>query len=152
MIEGNTMTDRPGTDAVLAAYTAAVWERDLEALLTLYADDTRIFDVFDHWSYDGRDAWRTAIAAWFASMGEERVRVEFDDVRTLGIAGTDAVVTVSALITYREEGGSADDAAANSMTNRLSWVLRRDGDAWVIAHEHTSVPIDGTTFAGTFQR
>jgi ketosteroid isomerase-like protein len=27
------------------------------------------------------------------------------------------------------------------MQNRFTWVLRRDGDAWRVVHEHTSVPV-----------
>ena len=143
------MTAHDDTAArVIEQYTAAVRAQDIEAVLALYAEDARIFDLFDHWTYEGRDAWRSAIGAWFGSIADgQRVRVVFDDVRTVG---SEDVIAVGALITYAE----LDDAGVvgNTMPNRLSWALQRTGDAWLIVHEQTSVPIDGETFKGMFER
>ena len=33
-----------------------------------------------------------------------------------------------------------DGTELRSMNNRLTWILRRDGDGWKIVHEHTSAP------------
>ena len=142
------MTAHDDTAArVIEQYTAAVWAQDIEAVLALYAEDARIFDLFDHWTYEGRDTWRNAIGAWFGSIADgRRVRVSFDDARTVG---SKDVLAVSALISYAE----LDDAGVvgNTMPNRLSWTLQRTGNTWLIVHEHTSVPIDGGTFEGVFE-
>jgi len=37
-------------------------------------------------------------------------------------------------------GLTAEGEELRSMNNRLTWILRRDGHAWKITHEHTSAP------------
>ena len=122
---------------MLVAYAAAVRAKDVDAFVGLYADDVRTFDLWSEWSYDGKDALRAMVSEWFGSLeDDELVAVEFDDVRTQ--AGPD-VGAVSAFTTYAAV--APDGTELRSMNNRLTWVLRRDGDgAWKIAHEHTSAP------------
>ena len=122
---------------MLDSYAAAVRAKDVEAFVGLYADDVRTFDLWNEWSYDGKDALRGMVAEWFGSLEpDEVVAVKFDDVRTQG--GPD-VAAVSAFTTYAAV--STDGEELRSMNNRLTWVLRKDGDGvWKIAHEHTSAP------------
>jgi uncharacterized protein (TIGR02246 family) len=122
-------------EQMLEAYAAAVRAKDVDAFVGLYADDVRSFDLWERWSYDGRDAWRAMVTEWFGSLGDDVVEVEFDEVRTE--AGDD-VAGVSAFTTYR--GISPSGEELRSMNNRLTWVLRRVGDGWKIVHEHTSAP------------
>ncbi|MGZ4407791.1 MAG: YybH family protein [Gaiellaceae bacterium] len=124
-------------DEMLAAYAAAVRARDVEAFLGLYADDVRTFDLWSAWSYEGKDALRAMVSEWFGSLGDDEVvAVEFDEVRKQ--AGED-VAAVSAFTTFRALAPAGEEL--RSMNNRLTWVLRKDGDgAWKIAHEHTSAP------------
>ncbi|MHA7140439.1 MULTISPECIES: YybH family protein [unclassified Arthrobacter] len=139
--------DEESITQVLEQYAAAVFGKDVDALLALYDDDVRVFDLWDVWSHQGADPWRESVAGWFASVGDERVRVDFDDVQTLV---TEDLATVHAIITYRDIG--PDDVEQDSMQNRLTWVLgRRDGD-WKIVHEHTSAPVNGETFKVNLQR
>lgn len=121
---------------MLEAYAAAVRAADVEAFLGLYEDGVRTFDLWSEWSYDGRPALRGMVEEWFGSLGTDTVEVEFDEVRTQG--GND-VGALSAFLTFR--GLSEEGEELRSMNNRLTWVLRKDGDgAWKIAHEHTSAP------------
>jgi uncharacterized protein (TIGR02246 family) len=124
-------------EEILEAYAAAVRAKDADAFLALYADDTRNFDLWSVWSYDGKDALREMVAGWFGSLpDDETVAVEFDDVRT--VPGDD-VGALSAFTTFAAV--APDGTVLRSMNNRLTWVLRKDGDgAWKIAHEHTSAP------------
>jgi uncharacterized protein (TIGR02246 family) len=123
-------------EEMLEAYAAAVRAKDVDAFVNLYADDVRTFDLWNVWSYDGKDAFRGMVEEWFGSLGTDTVAVEYDDVRTQ--AGED-VAGLSAFLTFR--GLSAEGEELRSMNNRLTWVLRRAGDgAWKIAHEHTSAP------------
>lgn len=123
--------------ALLFAYAAAVYSKDVEAFAACYTQDVRVFDAWGVWSYEGIAAWREMATGWFASLGEERVGVDFDEER---FDGGDRLGTVTALVTY--QGLAADGTEARAMQNRITWVLRRKGDAWRIAHEHTSAPID----------
>ena len=121
---------------VADAYVAAVRAKDVEAFLSLYTDDVRTFDLWSVWCYDGKSALRGMVEEWFGSPDTAaEVGVEFDEVRVE--AGGD-VASLSTFLTFR--GFDADGNEERSMNNRLTWVLRKDGGAWKIVHEHTSAP------------
>ncbi len=124
-------------EELLDVYAAAVRAKDVEAFLDLYADDVRSFDLWERWSYDGKDALRAMVSEWFGSLAaDELVEVSFDEVRTQ--PGED-LAAVSAFTTFAAVSPTGEKL--RSMNNRLTWVLRRDaGGAWRIAHEHTSAP------------
>ena len=123
-------------EEMLDNYAAAVRAKDVDAFVGLYADDVRTFDLWSVWSYDGKDALRRMVEEWFGSLGTDIVAVEWDEVRAQD--GED-VAALSAFLTYR--GLSAEGEELRSMNNRLTWVLRKEGDgSWQIAHEHTSGP------------
>ena len=119
-------------------YVAAVHARDAAALAELYAEGARNFDMWGRHAYEGRDAIRAMAEAWFGSLGTDRVAVEFEDVQRVEDGD---VAVVHALVRFR--GISAGGEELRSMTNRITWGLRRTPDGWRIAHEHTSVPLDG---------
>ncbi|MGH2933149.1 MAG: YybH family protein [Gaiellaceae bacterium] len=131
---------------VVQAYTAAVHGKDADAFAALYADDTRNFDMWGGFSYEGAAAVRGMAADWFASVGTDQIRVEFQDVRET--VGGDVAVA-HAFIGFA--GLSAEGEELRSMTNRVTWGLRRTPDGWKIVHEHTSVPL-GEDGKGVFQR
>ena len=128
-------------------YAAAVFGKDAGALLALYDEDVRIFDLWAVWAHEGAGPWRESVDAWFASLGDQRVGVDFDDVRILV---TDGLATLHAIITYRDIG--LDDVELDSMQNRLTWVFERRGSGWKIVHEHTSAPVDDKTLKVSLQR
>ena len=133
--------------AVLDAYAAAVYDRDVEAFLQLYDADARVYDTWGVWVYEGTAARRQAIEGWFSSLGQERVKVSFDGVHaTLGAEL--AVLTA----TGRYAAISADGVEIRSMQNRFTWGLTRVDDRWRIVHEHTSVPIGFSDLKGILQR
>ncbi len=124
-------------EEMLSAYADAVRAKDVDAFVGLYADDVRNFDLWEQWSYDGKDALRGMVAEWFGSLADdEQVAVTFDEVRSQ--AGPD-VAAVSAFTTFAAV--SPDGTELRSMNNRLTWVLRKETDgSWKIVHEHTSAP------------
>ncbi|HET7450541.1 MAG TPA: SgcJ/EcaC family oxidoreductase [Gaiellaceae bacterium] len=126
--------------ALLESYRDAVYAKDVEAFVAIFADDVRVFDMWGTWSHDGIDSWREMAVGWFGSLGDELVRVEFDDVQTT--VGDDTAV-LSAFVTFA--GLSADGAELRSMNNRLTWGLRKTGGAWKVVHEHTSAPVEMAT-------
>jgi len=126
--------------SLLEAYRDAVHAKDVDAFVAIFADDVRVFDMWGAWSHDGIDSWREMAEGWFGSLGDERVRVEFEDVQTAG--GDDAAV-LSAFVTFA--GLSADGMELRSMNNRLTWGLRKTDGTWKVVHEHTSAPVDMAT-------
>jgi len=121
---------------IVEGYESAVYAKDADAFIRLYDPAVRVFDAWGVWSYEGAPAWRVAVEGWFASLGQERVKVRFDDVRTAGGA---ELAMASAIVTYA--GLSAAGAPLRSMQNRLTWVLRTSGHVLRIVHEHTSAPL-----------
>ena len=131
------MSDTPKEIAqILESYRSAVYAKDADALIRLYDPGARVFDAWGVWSYEGAAAWQRAVEGWFTSLGTERVKVTFDDVRTS--AGPEFAI-VSAFVTYA--GFSAQGEALRAMQNRLSWGLRKSGHVFRIVHEHTSAPL-----------
>ncbi len=133
---------------LLERYTAAVRAKDVDALLALYGEDVRVFDMWERWSYDGAVEWRQMASEWFRSLGSEQVVVEFQDVHTVvgdDVAGCHAQLRYTAL--------SAGGERLRAMDNRLTWLLRRTGDgAWKVVHEHTSAPVDMESSTVTLRR
>ena len=131
----------------LARYSAAAYEKDVDAFVALYSADLHVFDMWNSWELRGIDAWRAMAAGWFSSLGEKRVVVKARDV----------VATVSgelamghATLTYTAI--SADGQELRSLDNRITLAMRRVGNAWKIFHEHTSGPIDHKTMKGVIKR
>jgi uncharacterized protein (TIGR02246 family) len=134
-------------DQVIEDYRSAVGAKDVEAFVALYDDDVEVFDTWGSWSHDGSEAWRAVVVEWFGSLGDNTIRVEFQDVEE--IRG-DQIGSVHAFVTYR--GISSEGKELRSMTNRLTWVLKRNASIWKIAHEHTSAPVDPESGKGMLQR
>jgi ketosteroid isomerase-like protein len=122
-------------ESILARYTAAVFAKDVDGLLALYSTDVRIFDTWNVWCYEGADAWRRVVEDWFNSLGDETVRVSFEDALTYD-RGALAVVCAVA----RYAGVSASGQELRWLQNRVTFVLDRTDEGWVIMHEHSSAP------------
>ncbi len=128
--------DEREISGILESYTSAVFSKDAMAFIGLYDASVRVFDAWGVWSYEGSIAWQQAVEGWFTSLGNEKVRASFADVRT----STDhELALVSAIVTYA--GVSASGELLRTMQNRITWVLRRSGHVLRIVHEHTSAPI-----------
>jgi uncharacterized protein (TIGR02246 family) len=142
------MSDHKQIEDVIDRYRTAVYDKDLDAFIGLYADEARVFDLWGRWLYRGNAEWRKPAEEWFSSLGDDLSSPEFHDVQ---IDVGDSVAAMHAFITYR--GMSAEGKQLRSMDNRITWVLRKDGDgAWKIVHEHTSAPVDFDTAKVTLQR
>lgn len=129
-----------GIDDLPQRYAAAVGAKDVEALMALYDDGVRLFDLWGVWSHEGAAVWRQSVVEWFSSLGDQSLEVDFTEVQT---TVTEELATLHATVTYRELNSTGDEA--DSAQNRLTWVLKpADGD-WKIIHEHTSAPVDFET-------
>lgn len=118
-------------------YIDAVRKADLAAFGALFADDVRIFDLWGpSWSFEGRAAWLGSVKQWFDSLGDEWVRVTFDDVQ---VTGTQDFGSLTAVLTYAAISSSGQEL--RSLQNRLTWAFARREGGWKIVHEHTSAPV-----------
>jgi uncharacterized protein (TIGR02246 family) len=121
--------------AALAAYQAAVLAKDVDAFVSIYADDARIFELWGTWEHD-IGSWREMAKGWFAFLDDQRSVVTAHDVRTQ-VAGDMAMLSASLTYAAVDAGGQP----LRSLDNRLTWVLRQRGGRWLVVHEHTSVPL-----------
>lgn len=132
---------------VMGQYAAAVNAKDAAALMRLYDPEVCVFDAWGVWLHQGAEAWQRTVEAWFTSLGTERVKVSFDDVRAT--PGRE-VSSLSAIVTYA--GVSAQGEPLRAMQNRITWVLRTSGHVPRIVHEHTSAPIGFEDMKAILQR
>lgn len=148
------MTDQPdhrivdalADDAVrrLAhAYGERVRARDLDAFCALYDRDVTVLDAFEPEPLHGVDAWRTSVATWFGQMRDG----ETNDAlfHELTVVGDGVHAAAHALVRYVVLDD--DGAEREGLTNRLTWIVRRDDhDAWRVVHEHTSLTVEPETW------
>jgi ketosteroid isomerase-like protein len=118
-------------------YKQAVFQKDLEAFVSIFDEKVRVFDMWQRWTYDGLPAWREMAAGWFTSMGTDRDVVTFEDIQ---IEETGDLAFASALVRFTAV--SAEGKELRYLENRLTWVARKKVGVWKIIHEHTSGPID----------
>ena len=122
--------------ALQQAYQGAVYDKAVESFMRLYDPAVRIFDTWGVWEYPDAASWRRSVTAWLTSLGDERVKVSFEDTRS---GGSTDFCFASAVTTYAAV--SPAGKTLRSMQNRLTWTIRVDGESPVILHEHTSAPI-----------
>jgi ketosteroid isomerase-like protein len=120
----------------LDTYKSAVLAKNVDTFMHLYDPDVRVFDTWGTWSYEGAAAWRVAIEGWFSSLGSDRVRVKFEDVKIMGEQG---FASMSAVATYAAI--SPEGQELHAMQNRISWVLKSSSHVLRVIHEHTSAPV-----------
>ncbi len=131
----------------LARYSAAAYDKNVDAFVSLYADDVHVFDMWNSWELRGIGAWRDMAMGWFSSLGDERVVVTTRDVAS---SQNGELALGHATLTYTAV--SSDGKELRSLDNRITLALKRVGNEWKIFHEHTSGPIDHKTMKGTIKR
>jgi len=156
-------------ESLLDTYKTAVFQKDVEAFVSIFDDDVRIFDMWE-WVYNGVTPWREMVKSWFGSLGTERVVVTFDEVQIqkgsddgqIPMEGDMAVVSAFARFAAISEKGEE----LRHLQNRLTWVVRKISEkrafggnvarsgrgVWKVIHEHTSGPVDGGTMKVLLQR
>lgn len=126
-------------------YQDFVYNKDYVALANLYHENMQAFDLWGNGIYENKTDWSNNLKNWLTSLNNEKVKVNFESVKieangTLGFA--------HALVTYRAI--DENNVELRKMKNRLSWGLIKIGNEWLIAHQHTSVPIEFETTKAIF--
>ena len=120
--------------ALIERWAAAVHSGDLDTVLADHAGDIVMFDVPPpHDGVRGIDAYRETWPPFFRWQASG---ASFD-IEELEVVAGDDVAYAFALLRC----GTPDEFAANPASRlRLTLGLRREGDRWVVAHEHHSFP------------
>jgi uncharacterized protein (TIGR02246 family) len=117
------MTDTPTIPLLVAQWTSAFNDRDLDRHVALYTEDATLFG-----STDALKVGRDAIRRYFAALGPG-VRVKSYPAPRIAELGPDAAATA----------GFVDFADGETPSPyRMTWVLVRRGGDWKIAQHHGS--------------
>ncbi|MDW0115925.1 nuclear transport factor 2 family protein [Sporosarcina thermotolerans] len=133
---------------ILENYKTAVYEKDVEKFLSMYDREMHIYDCWGNWESKGISSWKQNVTEWFNGLSEDGVllKVDFNDI----VVEEDSYIAfVHCAITYaahQEESGEK----LRQMTNRFTFGLKKVNESWVIAHEHSSLPINMETGKGIF--
>jgi uncharacterized protein (TIGR02246 family) len=113
----------------------AISAKDVDALMSAHAPDVVMFDALDPLRYVGSEAVRERAGQWLSwyqgSVGYE--------VRDLSVTAGDEAAFCHYL--YRVSGTMTNGREVD-MWVRSTVCFRKAEGAWVVAHEHTSVPFD----------
>ena len=129
---GMTTDDKQIRD-LIERWVAAIRDRDLDALLADHADDIVMFDVPPPYEgVRGMDAYRSTWPPFFEFINAGAM---FEIVELNVVGGADVAFAYALL-----KCGKPDEIGEQRL--RLTVGLRRDGDRWVVVHEHHSFSDD----------
>jgi len=138
---------RMNPENLLDAYANAVAAKDLNAYLSIFDENIRVFDMWQEWSYDGLNAWREMAMGWFASLGTDKDVVTFSDTR---IDEHDDMALITTIARFTAVSNAGEER--RFLENRLTWVALKKNNDWKIIHQHTSSPIDFDSMQVELQR
>ena len=113
----------------------AIRAKDIDGSVSNYASDVLLFDVVNPLRSVGSDAARKRLAEWFSSF---RSPIGYE-LRDLSITTGDDVAfahSVSRVSATTTDGKKLD------MWWRATVCYRKIDGAWMVTHEHASVPFD----------
>lgn len=117
-------------------YAEAAWKKDPGSMIDLYSTEAIIFDMWEKGVERDHESWAGSINDWLGSLGDERVKVDFDKV---AISSSENVAFASALVSY--QALDSDNKVIRGMTNRMTVCFKKIGGNWKVTHQHTSAPI-----------
>lgn len=121
--------------ALIEDRVEAVRSKDLVWLTSSIAPDVVSFDVLNPLRYTGSGTMRQRSEAWFSAY-QGPIGYE---VRDLSVTAGDDVAFCHFL--YRVSGALVDGGDVN-MWVRATVCFRKIDGAWMVSHEHDSVPFD----------
>lgn len=133
--ENSRAADEARIRQLIEERVGAIRDKDLNALMANHAPDVLMFDALDPLQYVGADAVRARSEEWL-SWYEGPIGYE---VRDLSVTAGDEAAFCHYL--YRVSGTMTNGREVN-MWVRSTVCFRKTEGAWLIAHEHTSVPFD----------
>ena len=124
-------------------YQDAAWNKDTAAMVNLYDEQAVLFDMWDRGYYSNSLEWASIIEAWLGSLGDEKVKVEFEMIK---IHESGKLGFASALVRY--QALSNEGVVLRGMKNRISLGFTKKEEGWKVIHQHTSAPISSDGLSG----
>jgi ketosteroid isomerase-like protein len=137
--KGGSLTDETQIAQRIESWTKALRAKDIDALMSHYAQDIVVFDLAPPLQYKGADVYRKNWADWLPSF-QGPIGYE---IRELSITASGDVAFSRSLnrITGLRTSGEKTDVWI-----RATIGFRKVGGQWMIMHEHFSTPfyMDGS--------
>jgi ketosteroid isomerase-like protein len=124
--------------ALLDSRSAAMGDKDIEWVMSLYSPDIIYFDLVPPLQYAGSSALRERFSDWFGRWTGP-IGQELGDLKV--IAGD----TVAAAWMLIRASGTLKTGQDVDYWVRVSNSFQRSGDRWFITHEHVSLPVNMQT-------
>jgi uncharacterized protein (TIGR02246 family) len=115
--------------------------KDLDRIMSLYADDVVAYDLMPPLQYRGKDAYRKVWQDGLSMMRGE-LRVEIHDQHV----SVDEELAYGHILSHFQ--GKDLDGNDIDVWSRVTDCYRKIEGRWLVTHEHTSVPIDMKTGKG----
>lgn len=134
---------------ILENYKTAIYEKNIERFLSMYASEIHIYDCWGKWESKGISIWEENVIEWFNGLREDSVLLKVD-INDVVIEEDSILAFVHCAVTFtahQEESGEK----LRQMTNRFTFGLKKLKESWVIAHEHSSLPVNIETGKGIQQ-
>ncbi|MGE1176106.1 SgcJ/EcaC family oxidoreductase [Pseudomonas sp. BW7P1] len=137
------MSTQAQIQAIIDTYRQAVMTKDVDKVMTLYADDILSFDAINALQFKGKEAYR---AHWIACM-EMCPGPHIFEFHEIAIETGDSIAFAHWVANC---GGTNDKGETQSCWMRATACYRLVDGAWKIAHEHWSAPFDPMTGSTLF--
>jgi uncharacterized protein (TIGR02246 family) len=133
--EGSRTADEARIRELIEERVRAIRAKDIDALMSSHAPDVVMFDALDPLQYVGAEAVGERAGQWLSWY---RGPVGYE-VRDLSVTAGDGAAFCHYL--YRVTGTMTNGREVD-MWVRSTVCFRKADGAWVVAHEHTSVPFN----------
>ena len=131
--------DKANIEARIRKLNASIEKRDIDGIMASYTpgEDIVVFDVIPPTQYVGATAWKKDWQGALAGMnGPIKIEIRELKIRNAGDLG---------VAHYIQHWTVSDPKATQEYTFRVTDSLVKHDGAWLIDHEHLSLPVDLAT-------
>jgi len=139
----NAINNEAQIRSLLEAWSAAVRDKDIDAIMAYYAPDVIAYDAILALQFKGRDAYRKH---WDMCLTMCDGPMVFEP-HELKIYATDEIAFAHWLCSC---GGADEKGEVKSSWMRASAAYRKTADGWKAVHEHFSAPFDPSSGKALF--
>jgi len=132
----NQQDEESQISAVIEGINEAFRAKDLDKIMSFYAEDVVAYDMMPPLEFNGRDEYRKAWKMGLDGMSE--VGAFEDTHRQIHVSGDLAILHSLCHMT----GTLKKDNRKMDMWSRYTSAFKKIDDKWLIIHEQFSVPID----------
>lgn len=133
-VEENAVTDAPIKEQV-QAWAKAIAAKDIDGVMSIYSPELVSFDLDPPLRYAGTENKRRAWEKFFSIYSD---KLSYDVTELSVTAGTDTAFVHS----LNHVTGQLANGQPSDMWVRWTACLHRANNAWLIVHDHASVPVD----------